>query len=174
MLHPLIILTDDHVVAGEGLVATGWIRKGEIVSQLEPNQPMYLVEDILTWPPEKLEPFFVHAYQCSETHYVSEEGIERFMNHSCDPNTWWLDDDTLVARRDIAPREELTYDYSTTEIAVDFAMECLCGSPDCRGVITNKDYLDPAWQKRFGAYLPAHTRKVIATAIAGPKRVITT
>ena len=37
-----------------------------------------------------------------------------FQNHSCDPTTWWVDDITLVARRDILPGEEITYDYGTT------------------------------------------------------------
>lgn len=162
MLHPFVSLSDKDVVAGMGLVATGLIRKGEVVSRLEPNQPMYTIAEILTWPPEELETFFVHAYQCSETHYVSEAGNERFMNHSCDPNTWWLDDDTMIARRDILPGEEITYDYATTELAIDFEMTCGCHSPICRGVISNRDYLSTEWQERFGEHLPAHTRKAIA------------
>lgn len=38
-----------------------------------------------------------------------------FENHSCDPTTWFVDDITMNARRDILPGEEITYDYSTTE-----------------------------------------------------------
>ena len=162
MLHPLIILTDENVVEGKGLVATGLIHEGEVVSRLEPNQPVYLIEEILTWPPGKQEVILEHAYQCSETHYVSEQGSERFMNHSCDPNTWWADDDTMIARRDIQPGEEVTYDYSTTEVAVRFVMECMCGSPHCRGTVTNRDYADPEWQERFKGYLPNHVQKAIA------------
>jgi hypothetical protein len=37
------------------------------------------------------------------------------MNHSCDPNTWFVGDTKMTARRDIEPEEELTYDYATTD-----------------------------------------------------------
>jgi hypothetical protein len=162
MLHPLVKLEDRGVIEGKGLVATGMIYAGEVVSQLDPGQPMTAISDILTWPAEQRDAYFVHAYQCSATHYVAEAGIDKHMNHSCDPNTWWLDNDTMIARRDILPGEEITYDYATTEIALDFEMTCLCGTTLCRSVITNHDYQRADWQARFGDRLPEHTREAIA------------
>lgn len=161
MLHPLVKLVEFGVIEGKGLVAQGIIRAGEVVSQLEPNQPMTSIQELLSWPPEKQEAFTRHSYQFSEEYFVSEQGPEKHMNHSCDPNTWWKDDFTMVARRDILPGEELTYDYATTELAIPFTMTCMCGSARCRGVITHQDYLDPEWQARFGDYLPTHTRNAI-------------
>jgi uncharacterized protein len=35
-------------------------------------------------------------------------------NHSCDPNLWWADAYTLVARRPIEAEEEVTSDYATS------------------------------------------------------------
>jgi SET domain-containing protein len=162
MLHPLVKLVDWGVIEGKGLVATGLIRAGEVVSRLDPDQPMVAISELLTWPDERRETYFVHAYQCSATHYVAENGIDKHMNHSCDPNTWWIDNDTMVARRDIQPGDEITYDYATTEIALDFEMTCLCGTEACRGLITNRDYQRPDWQARFGDHLPEHTREAIA------------
>lgn len=162
MLHPYIVVRNAKVIEGRGLVSTGLIRKGELVSRLEPNQPKTEIAEILTWSKDAQEEFLFHSYQCSETQYVSEEGIERFMNHSCDPNTWWADDDTMIARRDIRAGEEITYDYSTTEVAIDFQMECHCGAAICRGVVTNRDFENREWQERFGEHLPAHTRAAIA------------
>ncbi|GAB4321035.1 MAG: SET domain-containing protein-lysine N-methyltransferase [Phototrophicales bacterium] len=162
MLHPLIKCVDRGVIQGKGLVAQGLIREGEVVSRLEPGEPTIPLAEFLTYPPEKQAEILVYGYQMREDLIVNEQGDEKYMNHSCDPNTWWADDDTMIARRDIQPGEEITYDYATTEVDIPFEMICLCGSPICRGKVTNRDYLDPEWQKRFGEHLPRHTLKAIA------------
>lgn len=161
MLHPLVKVVNFGVIEGKGLVAKGLIRAGEVVSRLEPNQYMIPIAEVLTWSQERQEDILHYGYQCNETHMVCESGDERFMNHSCDPNTWWADSDTIIARRDIHLGEELTYDYATTEITIPFKMVCYCGSPNCRKVVTHLDYLRPDWQARFGKYLPEHTLKAI-------------
>lgn len=169
MLHPFIRVKSNGVIEGNGLVTEGLIRAGEVVSRLEPDEPMYLIAEVLSWPQDKQNELLVYAYQCNETHVVNEQGSERFMNHSCDPNTWWADDDTMIARRDILPGEELTYDYATTEVTIPFEMICRCGSPNCRGKVTNHDYLDPVWQARFGDHLPRHTLNAITRAKSAGK-----
>ena len=83
------------------------------------------------------------------------------MNHSCDPNTWWADGKSIVARRNIRPGEEVTYDYSTTDVDLVFEMECACGSSNCRGRISNLDYLDPTWREQYGSNLPPHVLTAI-------------
>jgi SET domain-containing protein len=67
----------------------------------------------------------------------------RFINHSCDPNCEVeIEEDRIFiyAIRDIAPGEELTYDYSldveekpTPELCQVFA--CRCGAASCRGTM---------------------------------------
>lgn len=68
----------------------------------------------------------------------------RWINHSCDPNTE-IEADVdptgkawarLVAIRDIAAGEELTYDYA---FAVEYAIPCRCGTAACRGMIIDPD-----------------------------------
>jgi hypothetical protein len=83
----------------------------------------------------------------------------RWFNHSCDPNTevfsqcddgrdgddgrggderivaWW------VAVRDIAPGDEITYDYA---FAAEVAEPCACGTASCRGVIVDPDPVELA------------------------------
>jgi hypothetical protein len=71
-------------------------------------------------------------------------------NHSCDPNLWWADAYTLVARRPIAAGEEVTSDYATSTGVAGFAMDCACGSSLCRGVITGADWRRPELQARYG------------------------
>jgi hypothetical protein len=69
----------------------------------------------------------------------------RWLNHSCDPNSvvvarWHPDEDTVSAwwsaLRDIAPGEEVTYDYA---FSAQVAEPCYCGAATCRGVIVDPD-----------------------------------
>ncbi|HXV97850.1 MAG TPA: hypothetical protein VEC93_05445, partial [Anaerolineae bacterium] len=46
-------------------------------------------------------------------------------------------------------------------ILLAFEMPCSCGSQFCRGVITNRDYLNPAWQKQYGHHLPQHVLQAL-------------
>ena len=62
-------------------------------------------------------------------------------NHSCDPNTWFVSDIKMTARRDIQPNEEITYDYATSETAFPVIFDpCLCKSQNCRGKVLGSDY----------------------------------
>ena len=63
----------------------------------------------------------------------------RFINHSCCPNCTckMIEDDSrnkhimIIAKRDILPGEEITYDY---QFAVESEkLACLCGAPNCLG-----------------------------------------
>jgi hypothetical protein len=62
-----------------------------------------------------------------------------------------------VARRDILPGEEITYDYATSEAHPWWKEKwvCQCGADNCRGVITGRDCLDPAFQERYRGHLPS-------------------
>ncbi len=54
-------------------------------------------------------------------------------NHSCDPNASFNASGMLVALRDIASGEEITYDYVAHPIpASPWSFECLCGASNCR------------------------------------------
>ena len=76
----------------------------------------------------------------------------RFVNHSCEPNLVVLPvridnmvpHAALFAKRDIAPNEELSYDYSghhadTGASAVASDRSCLCESANCRGFLPRSD-----------------------------------
>jgi uncharacterized protein len=167
MLHPLIALVDRGVIEGRGLIALGLIQEGEVISTVPSDSTRTLLADVLSWSPEKQDEYLVHSYQLSETECISEHDDAKYMNHSCDPTSWWRDDETMIARRDIQPGEEITYDYATTELDVPMDMMCRCGSAMCRGHVTNKDYLLPEWQRRFGDHLPMHMLKAIARAKPG-------
>ncbi|APV52186.1 hypothetical protein BWI17_22435 [Betaproteobacteria bacterium GR16-43] len=60
----------------------------------------------------------------------------RFINHSCDPNTFTRITDTraeFYALRDIRKGEELTVDYENSHH--NGKLPCRCGAKNCRGAI---------------------------------------
>lgn len=163
MLHPLISLEEKSRMHGKGLVATAIIKKGETVWRLDDSSQRLSLDDIKDWDEESLWEFWIYAYQTGEDEYVLPNGIDKHMNHSCDPNTWG-DEYTLVARRDIHPGEEATYDYSTSAISPYYSMICNCGAEICRKTITSLDCLDPQWQEMYGRNLPSYTIQAIERA----------
>ena len=70
----------------------------------------------------------------------------RFINHSCDPNCDAVVDDGRIwieTIRDIAPGEELAYDYAYVleephTPAAKRRFPCYCGAANCRGTILAK------------------------------------
>jgi hypothetical protein len=79
---------------------------------------------------------------------------EDFTNHSCDPNTGVRLTPRgmiVVALREIAVHEELTYDYSTYLANPYESMQCRCGASNCRGVIGNFSSLPADLRQRYRA-----------------------
>ncbi|KAI0487395.1 SET domain-containing protein [Xylaria cf. heliscus] len=72
--------------------------------------------------------------------------IARFVNHSCQPNCrmvkWIVSGQPRMALfagdQDIMTGEELTYDYNFDPFSAKNVQKCLCGSPNCRGVLGPK------------------------------------
>jgi SET domain-containing protein len=72
--------------------------------------------------------------------------VARWINHSCDPNCEAVEEDGRIfieSLRDIAPGEELAYDYHfILEVRHSPAMKrrypCICGAPNCRGTMLAK------------------------------------
>jgi|GEM_PF-28577 len=67
---------------------------------------------------------------------VAEGG--KYMNHSCDPNSFMNDERFMIANRNIAKGEEISFDYSTTEDVIAEKFICACGSEQCRGEIVGR------------------------------------
>jgi SET domain-containing protein len=68
-------------------------------------------------------------------------GTAMFLNHSCNPNCETEDVDDriwITAIRDIAPGEELTYEYNLHDSDDDDA-DCHCGAAKCRGTMFSED-----------------------------------
>ena len=101
---------------------------------------------------------------------VTDEERESSMlysNHSCDANLGMRGEIAFVAMRDIHAGEELTHDWAMTDDD-DYSVECRCGAPNCREILTGKDWQRPELQERYAGYFSAYLARKIA--MVQPKR----
>jgi uncharacterized protein len=151
-------------IHGKGLFATDPITRDEIVA----------IKGGYIFTPEEWAsrgPHLADAeIQISEEFFIApslveeREGSMIFSNHSCDPNIGMQGQIVFVAMRDIAPGEELTHDWATTD-DLDYVLECRCGSPKCRGTVTGRDWMKPELQARYrGWFCWFLQRKIDASA----------
>lgn len=83
------------------------------------------------------------------------------INHSCEPNAGLLGQISLVAMRDIAPGEEITYDYATSDGSSYDEFSCGCGSELCRGRVSGDDWMRAdLWNRYKGHYSPYLARRI--------------
>ena len=74
----------------------------------------------------------------------------QYLNHCCEPNGYMnTTERTFRALRHIAAGEEITFNYLTTESEMAVPFDCICGSPDCFGLIQGRNFLTPAQAKRL-------------------------
>jgi len=161
---------------GLGLFAIQKIHKGEVIWKHQDDpygrqtgriytkaQVEHIWKDHLDW-------FWHWAYRCGEDRFLGPITLDcpnreatYFQNHSCDPSTWWEDELTLTALRDIEPGEEITFDYATSESDEEELglLKCLCGSSLCRGQLKGDDYLRPELIARYGYHFQPYLRERI-------------
>jgi uncharacterized protein len=94
-----------------------------------------------------------------------------FINHSCDPNCMLSGNVILVAARDIAAGEEISYDYATTDGSDYDEFECSCGTAMCRGKVSGHDWMLPELQLRHrGSFSPYLAKRIAALVNVGAER----
>jgi hypothetical protein len=132
-------------VHGTGLFAVRTIAKGESIIE-------YVGERISQREADRR-----HAHKADDDNHtflftidkrtVIDAGVggneSRLINHSCDPNceVFLVDGRPFIeALRDVAPGEELAYDYNLTrdaddEPGIEKIFACRCGAASCRGTM---------------------------------------
>ncbi|CAM1501610.1 Fc.00g035940.m01.CDS01 [Cosmosporella sp. VM-42] len=122
----------------------------------KPNQIiMEYAGEIIT--EEECERRMTEVYRDNECYYLmsfdqnmiidaTTGSIARFVNHSCNPNCrmikWIVSGQPRMALfagdRPIMTGDELTYDYNFDPFSAKNVQKCLCGEPNCRGVLGPK------------------------------------
>jgi hypothetical protein len=94
-----------------------------------------------------------------------------FVHHSCEPNCGMSGSVLLVAMRDIAIGEPLTYDFAMTDGSDDDEFTCSCGAPSCRGTVSGSDWMLPELQLRYrGHFSPYLSRRIAELVSIGAER----
>ncbi|MFA6391253.1 MAG: SET domain-containing protein-lysine N-methyltransferase [Patescibacteria group bacterium] len=125
-------MTDNVIVKGssinnKGVFATKDFKKGEVVLPWQVNSILSM-EEVKKLPAS--ERHYIANYAGGK--YLHQQEPERYVNHSCDPNTE-TGEDCDIAVRDIKEGEEITSDYSKSKMLMHF--ECNCGAKNCRKFI---------------------------------------
>jgi SET domain-containing protein len=84
-----------------------------------------------------------------------------YINHSCEPNCGFTDSTTLVAMREIAAGETVTFDYAMSDTKPIFAFDCWCGSAKCRKKIIGNDWQLADLQERYAGWFAPHVARLI-------------
>jgi hypothetical protein len=132
-------------VQGLGGFALRWIRPGERIVEYVGERISHEEADV-RYDDNDGERHHTFLFTVDDDTVIDAavDGNEaRFINHSCDPNCEAVDYGGRIfieALRDIAPGEELFYDYNfeldepiTPELRERYP--CRCGAPTCRGTI---------------------------------------
>ena len=151
-------------LGGTGGYAIASIREGETV-QIMGGTLLTDAQLEATFEEYAQSGRYCNAVQVDEGLHVADlyGTLEVPLNHSCDPNLWMADEVTAIARRDIAPGEELTLDYAlqTAQPVPIIEWPCRCGSPLCRGTITGDDWRLPTLHARYKGHFSPFINKRI-------------
>jgi len=110
-------------IRGKGVFAARNFKKGEKVLEWH---PVILKRSELKDLPAKDR----HYLEKSRSKYLLMQAPERYVNHSCEPNTYAKNGRDL-ALRSIKRGEEITSYYKV----VGVSFKCNCGSKNCRGTV---------------------------------------
>lgn len=132
-LHPAITVGKSSI-SGRGLISRAFIPRGTIVWTFSPEQVRsYTPQQYRKFSPRYRRTLRKYAYTDYAGNIIYTLGDARFFNHSCAPNTTdALCEELAVALRDIAPGDEITYDYGLLMGSWEPALKCACGSSVCR------------------------------------------
>ncbi|MBI2612642.1 SET domain-containing protein-lysine N-methyltransferase [Candidatus Kaiserbacteria bacterium] len=120
---PADVLVQDSKIEGKGVFAGRDFLKDETVIRWQ-TQVRLSREEARDLPGSVQK----YLSRIKDNLYALLGSPERYVNHSCDPNTK-VTGNADVAIRDIKKGEEITADYREELVPVSFA--CNCGSANC-------------------------------------------
>lgn len=148
------IVVNQSKIHGKGIFAKRDIKKGEIVLIIKGpeifkiNQTLKDVLDNPDWVGFKIN------------HWIDPTPPYKYLNHSCNPNAGIRGQKTLIALHNIKKDEEITIDYSITEVDPRWQMSCSCNSDKCRGIIKSIQSLPSEIYKKYYPNISSEFQKI--------------
>ena len=160
--------TAPHGPVGHGAFAAEFIAAGEVIAAFGGRCVSRNELDLL--PADQQS----RSIQIEETLYLAgapEPEPADCVRHSCSPNAGMHGNTVLVALRDIAPGESITYDFAMSDGSDYDEFECACGSAQCRGKVTGNDWMLPELQLRYrGSFSPYLAQRIASLVSVGAER----
>ena len=161
----LIEIRPSKMLPGEiGLFAAQDLKKDTIIAKtkdfVEIFHPWEDFEKLDKHTQRKIEQYCI---QTKEGFYTPEDfnwlPVPWNMNHCCNYNVGFDEEDNFVTSRDVERGEELCWDYGMGISDDSFRLECKCGSENCRKIITGNDWKDEEYRKKNAKYF---SRRLLA------------
>ncbi len=130
-------------------------------------------------------PTYLSVQVADDRHIHLAPEFLQYINHSCEPNTFFdTANGEVVALRDIAANEEITFFYPSTEWSMTQPFACFCGAASCLGQIQGAAYMNRKALvkyrfaghiqhqliRQFGQYWKT-TRELTRTGLSTPLRL---
>ncbi len=122
------LLVKKSKIEGLGVFAARDFKKGETV--IKYNLPEVLTREEADKLPKKDQEYVQYV---GEGKYILHQPPARFVNHSCNANTY-SDHHSDIAKREIKKGEEITANYLDEKVP-ELKMRCKCASKNCQGRI---------------------------------------
>lgn len=134
---PASLIVRSSAIHAAGCYTTTPIRKGARVCEYDGPR---ISKDIAD--ERYADRFVTYLFGVGDRNTVIDGfGAAMFINHSCNPNCETQEEDErvfVVALRNIAAGEELTYEYNLYD-SDDEEQPCYCGEPNCRGTMFSEE-----------------------------------
>ena len=134
--RPILRVVEEDGHKGKHVVTERAIRSGEVVLEVVGYHGVAIANRF--------------TVQAGVGTHLAGIGPLTFMNHSCVPNVIINTPDmTVMAMRDIAAGEELTFFYPSTEWHMAEPFDCHCGAASCIGRVAGADSLSDDILSRY-------------------------
>jgi len=136
-------------IKGTGVFAKSSIKK---------NEKIFLFSNKIITIKHKLGCHCIICKRCINIHkdrwlYPKKDSFGWNLNHSCSSNSY-INRNSIYALKNIKPGEEITIDYSTTNIDKKWKMGCKCKSKNCRKIIRSVQFLPNSLFKKHKGHMP--------------------
>ena len=129
---PCLVIRSSSIHAA-GCYTTQPIRKGARVCEYDGRRLSKSVAD-----ERYADRPVTYLFTCGRNTVIDGFGTAMFLNHSCDPNCETVQEVDgriyIIAIRNVAAGEELTYEYNLHD-SDEAGADCYCGAGACRGTM---------------------------------------
>lgn len=148
MIHPDTELRRVNDTIGYGVFARRPIPRGTILYVKDPLEIEVTAEQFAAMDPQYQTIVNWYSYIDERGSRIVSWDIAKYVNHCCDSNSISTGYGFEIATRDIAAGEQITDEYGIFNLPEP--LQCYCGSPNCRGIISDDDWdvYGRIWDKR--------------------------